>query len=146
VPEAARQLAEQLLAAAPARPARVRAWGVRAGLSPLAGVLGAGVEHHRGRVAFALGTGRYALSGGVSLALREGGGPYLDLFGVWVHRSVFGDVTGPGAAVGATVGWDLRPADWLSLKAGLGPVWNSALAGDVNGRWLAYELSAGVLF
>ena len=124
------------------------AFRVRVGLGALTGVLGAGFEYHPGFIGVAIGTGTYAVSGGLSFAAREGG-PYLDVHAAWSKKGLllFGDrELDSGVGVGATVGWDLRPVRWLSLKAGAGGVYNSATWNKPGARPLVLDLCGGVVF
>jgi hypothetical protein len=57
----------------PAQP-RPRRFAMRLGAGGLNGILGLGLEYRFGPVGIAVGTGTYALSGGLSLGAREGGG------------------------------------------------------------------------
>lgn len=94
---------------------------VRAGYSPHVGVLGVGAELKLGLVGIALGTGGYPVAGGLSFGRTAGqSGLYVDVHAVWTGSSLFVERARSGLSLGATVGYDLRPLPWLSIKAGLG--------------------------
>jgi len=130
-------------AAAPPRP---RHFAVRAGLGTQTGILGVGFEYRPGPVAIAVGTGAYALSGGLSLAAGDGsGGWYGDLHGTWSRHGLVTKFSGSGWGAGVSAGYDFRPLPWLSFKTGLGAAYNSVKT--ANSRLpIVVDASVGLVF
>lgn len=121
-------------------------FAVRAGLSGHAGFLGVSGEVRAGPVGFVLGTGAYALGGGLSFgSLKNAGGFYGDLHVLWLQAGLIGASTPGGIGLGASVGWDWRPVRWLSIKTGLGAGWNSARMRE-GGIPLTVDLAIGPVF
>jgi len=107
----------------PSAPAAMEArkrLAIRAGLSPMLGVLGVGAEYRFGVVGLALGTGTHVLAGGLSFGpSANAGGWYVDVHAVLV-RSLFVTLSDSGVGAGITAGWDWRFVPWLSVKTGAG--------------------------
>ena len=126
-------------------------FALRAGWGGGTGQLGAGVEIHPWGKHFgiAFGSGVYLLSGGFAFTFADTfaqSGPYLDLHGTVVRPGVFDVKVGDGYGVGATVGYDLRPEPWLSIKLGAGVGKNSASTPSDQDRLLVFDLNIGVVF
>ena len=118
-------------------------FAVRAGLGGHVGVMGAGVEWRPSWWGIALGTGNHQWSGGLTFGPRaNAGGPYVDLQLVRIAPGLFGSITEAGTTVGATAGWDFRLARIVTVKAGIGAVYNAV---DPT-RFLTVDLCAGVVF
>ncbi len=122
--------------------ARARQLIVRAGYSPLAGVVGVSVEGKLGPLGLVIGSGAYPLAVGLSISSAAGrGGPYLDVHALWDGSSLFVTRESSRLGVGATVGWDFRPLPRLSLQAGLGGGYDPFIGPLITG-----DLTAGVVF
>lgn len=116
---------------------------VRGGYSPHVGVLGVGAELKLGLVGIALGTGGYPVGGGLSFGRTAGrAGLYVDLHAVWTGSSLLVERARSGLSAGATVGYDLRPLDFLSIKVGLG----AAYVFNESRAVLVADLAAGPVF
>ena len=119
-----------------------RSFAVRAGVGGHTGVLGVGVEWRPSFFGLAVGTGTHLLSCGLTFGPPANeGGIYADLHFTRVSAGFFGTSTVDGIAFGATLGYDLRPLPWLSVKAGAGVVQNSAKAGSFT-----WDLNVGPVF
>ena len=126
-------------------------FALRGGWGGGVGQLGAGLEIHPWGKHFgiAVGSGVYLVSGGFAFTFAETfaqSGPYLDLHGTLVRPGVFNTKVGDGYGLGATLGYDIRPEPWLSLKAGLGVGKNSASQPSDTARLLIFDLNVGVVF
>ncbi len=117
---------------------------VRAGLSGHAAVLGLAAEVRATPwLGVAVGTGTHVLGGGFSIGGPAWRGVYLDGQMVLLRANpLTGYSGGEGLCFGATVGWELRPMSWLSVKAGGGYAWNTAKGGG----GLLLDLMAGPVF
>lgn len=114
---------------------------LRAGYSPLAGVVGAGLEARWNAVHLAVGSGAMPLAAGAGVSFAVGPGrAYAEAHAVWIDSSFLTERVTPRRAYGATVGYDLRPLPFLSLKLGVGGAYE-----ELAGRpWLlAFDVAAG---
>lgn len=119
--------------------------GVRAGFGGLTGIMGLGLEFRVGWVTFGVGSGSHRFTAGVSLERPgEGSHVYADVHAAWVATGFIGKQLIPGFGVGASAGWDWRPARWLSVKMGLGLGWSSANVGA--SRPIFLDSNVGLVF
>lgn len=128
-------------------------FGLRAGVGGHTGILGAGVEARYGRYSFNLGTGTYSLTAAATANVTTftvGGlrlSPYGSLHFAWTAANgLFGIQQHPGAAAGATVGVELLPLRWLSVRGGVGFAYNPQTWGTSGHPPLAWDGTVGVLF
>ncbi len=122
-------------------------FAVRAGLGGHVGQLGVGVEYRPGAIGFALGTGTYALSGGITLGSEKNdGGAYLDVHLTWSQKGLLGLPQLPGYAYGVTLGYDWRPDPAFSVKIGAGIAFNTARPAPEGKLPLAFDLALGPVF
>lgn len=108
---------------------------LRAGAGGHLGVLGVGLEFRPVRhIGFAVGTGTYLATGGISIILMlvdswDGQPPltmYLDAHVALSRPGLLGESLAEGYGVGATLGIEIRPTSFLSIKLGAGGAWTNA--------------------
>jgi len=143
--------APEPLHAAPAPmapPSTAHHFALRGGFGAATGVLGAGIEIRPGVVGFSIGSGVYAGTAGLTFGPSDNnGGLYVDAVAVWAHPGVLGVQINTGFGAALSIGWDLRPFSWLSLKLGVGAARNTAWKNvDSKPHFLTFDAAMGPVF
>lgn len=137
----------------PASAEKALVFGVRAGVGGHAGILGVGVEARYDRYSVNVGTGTYSLTAAATAHIATFAvgdmklSPYGSLHFAWTAANgLLGIRQRPGAAAGATVGVELLPLRWISVRGGVGFAYNPQTWGTAGHPPLAWDGTVGVLF
>jgi hypothetical protein len=129
---------------APEEPPPARQFAIRAGYSPLAGVVGLGAEARFSAFHVALGTGAMPLSVGAGASLPIGPGrAYAEAHAFWIGSSLLTERVASRAAFGATIGYDFRPVRFVSVKLGVGGGYEQLLSRPWR---LTFDAAVGPVF